>query len=576
MMLDLNKPPDEEDGGTLVHRTLDNEPFIGQTFSSLEEAYIFYQAYAIQHGYSVRRDRSDRRNNKSVHMRLTLKKSFDIFPEEWHVTKFIKDHNHELLSQEEMRFLPSNRIITPENEQEILLYKEAGLNVREIIRVMELKKNVKHGGLSFLDKDIHNLFTKVRRVLGGSDAMNLIEYMRSLKQNDAKFQYVYIVDEERRLENIFWCRPQSFDWYQKYGDVVVFDTTYKAYAIQHGYSVRRDRSNRRNNKSVRRDICCHRAGNPAKNKPIVNVYDMPCALFVGVNNHGRTVLFGSALLRNETLNTFRSESINAFIKRFVSSRTSLKDFVRQVDLAIEEIEKAEVRSKMLSKLRHSSLKTKSPLEEQAFEVLTPFAFKKFQEEFERASRYLVVHNDGDEFIITYFDGDNKTHKVFWDGNIIMCSCKNFEFWAILCRHIFRVFLHKDCFKIPLVYFPLRWCSDNLQRSAKDNEISMDETSKNHEDILLDDMEDAKNDILCPPKSIPKGRPRKGREKGGKETAAKGQNRCSLCKQRGHTRPTCPEKDNILFMVDDATSASQKKKRCLPHNAGLNLIFNLKH
>nr|GEY50426.1 protein FAR1-related sequence 11 [Tanacetum cinerariifolium] len=57
-----------------------------------------------------------------------------------------------------------------------------------------------------------------------------------------------------------------------------------------------------------------------------------------------------------------------------------------VDLAIEEIEKSEAHNNMLSKLRHPSLKTKSPLEEQAFEVLTPFAFKKFQEEFERASR----------------------------------------------------------------------------------------------------------------------------------------------------------------------------------------------
>nr|GEY74380.1 protein FAR1-related sequence 11 [Tanacetum cinerariifolium] len=65
-MFDLNKPPDEEDGGTLVQPTLYNEPFIGQTFSSLKEAHIFYQVYAIQHGYSVRRDRSDKRNNKSV------------------------------------------------------------------------------------------------------------------------------------------------------------------------------------------------------------------------------------------------------------------------------------------------------------------------------------------------------------------------------------------------------------------------------------------------------------------------------------------------------------------------------
>ncbi|PWA34449.1 protein FAR1-RELATED SEQUENCE 11 [Artemisia annua] len=144
--------------------------------------------------------------------------------------------------------------------------------------------------------------------------------------------------------------------YEKYGDMVVFDTTYK-----------------------------------------VNAYDMPCALFVGTNNHGKTVLFGSVLLRNETVHncrwlseswcgdfctlyrmtsieefehnwssvvakynlqnnnhvrlykirkawapaylrnhffggmtsTSRSESINAFIKRFVSADTSLKDFVKQ-------------------------------------------------------------------------------------------------------------------------------------------------------------------------------------------------------------------------------------------------------
>nr|GEV26437.1 protein FAR1-related sequence 11 [Tanacetum cinerariifolium] len=177
----------------------------------------------------------------------------------------------------------------------------------------------------------------------------------------------------------------------------------------------------------------------------------------------------------------------------------------EVDLAIEEIEKAEVHNKILSKLIHPSLKGKSPLEEQAVEVLTPYAFKRFQEEFKRASRYLVVHN-----------------------------------------------------------------------SAKDNEISMDETSINHEDILLDEMPDAENDILCPPKSIPKGRARKRRKKGEKETTTKWQNKCSLCKQRGHTRPKYPEKDNTLFMVDDATSTSQKKKRCLPHNAWLNPVFNLKY
>ncbi|GJU63792.1 protein FAR1-related sequence 11 [Tanacetum coccineum] len=178
--LDLNKPPNEEDDDNaidkLLDETLDNEPFIDQTFSTFEEAYIFYKNYARQHDFSVRKDRSDLRNNQvrrrdimchrvgkkplkvtdpskdqrnresqkcecNAHIRVTWKQGFDIFPAEWHVTTFIKDHNHDFLSPKEMPFLPINRIITPEDEYQILLYKEAGLNVRLIIRVMELKSS---------------------------------------------------------------------------------------------------------------------------------------------------------------------------------------------------------------------------------------------------------------------------------------------------------------------------------------------------------------------------------------------------------------------------------------------------
>ncbi|GJU65715.1 protein FAR1-related sequence 11 [Tanacetum coccineum] len=42
-----------------------------------------------------------------------------------------------------------------------------------------------------------------------------------------------------------------------------------------------------------------------------------------------------------------SKSINAFIERFVSSYSSLKDFVKQVDLALAEIENGETHDKMI-------------------------------------------------------------------------------------------------------------------------------------------------------------------------------------------------------------------------------------
>ena len=108
-----------------------------------------------------------------AHLRITLRKSFDIFPREWHVTKFVIDHNHELLSPSEVRFLPTNQVITKEDKDRILLLKKGGLSVRQIIRVMEFEKGVKHGDLPFFKRDIHNVFVKMRLMHAMNDAMGL-------------------------------------------------------------------------------------------------------------------------------------------------------------------------------------------------------------------------------------------------------------------------------------------------------------------------------------------------------------------------------------------------------------------
>ena len=104
----------------------------------------------------------------------------------------------------------------------------------------------------------------MRRKNAKNDVMDLLQFCKVTKEENSRFQYAFITDEENRLEHIFWSPTHFFDWYQKYGDVVVFYTTYK-----------------------------------------VNVYDMPFDIFVVVNNHGKKILFGCALLRNETTSTFQ-------------------------------------------------------------------------------------------------------------------------------------------------------------------------------------------------------------------------------------------------------------------------------
>ncbi|XP_021774241.1 protein FAR1-RELATED SEQUENCE 11-like [Chenopodium quinoa] len=493
---------------------------------------------------------------------------------------------------------------------------------------MELQKNVKHGELSFLEKDVRNLFSRVKRELDMDDIKNLFEHMKLAKQESPLFQYAYTIDNENKLENLFWCRAQSFDCYQKYGDVVVFDTTYK-----------------------------------------VNSYNMPCGIFVGIDNHGKTILFGCALLRNETTSTFKwlMKTFVTIMKKvpktiltdqdpWMSEATTIEmpstkhsfciwhitskfscwfaallrddyqtwcgDFYKlykmtnpeefeqhwplmvakynmednkhiqglyeirgfrapaylrdsffwrddnyrkigkykrvyqAVDIGVEEIIQGHAHLSLNALIKPTSLKTKSPLEEQVFGVFTPFAFKKFQDELTRATLYSIIHVEGHEFTVRYYEGDDKiSHRVFWDGkNTAMCSCKIFEFWGILCRHILRVLFHKDCFKIPLSYLPLRWCCDALQDTTSTQEDALQANISTQEVVqeemfsveeLTPTINASMGDVLCPPQSKTKGRPKKKREKGGKEVAKKKTKSCSICKQPGHTKPTCPYKENIL-------------------------------
>ncbi|CAL8162721.1 unnamed protein product [Prunus armeniaca] len=70
--------------------------------------------------------------------------------------------------------------------------------------------------------------------------------------------------EENILANLFWRDSQSLHNYRYFGDVLIFDSTYK-----------------------------------------INVYDKPLVVFVGVNNHHETTIFGCAFLVDETADTYR-------------------------------------------------------------------------------------------------------------------------------------------------------------------------------------------------------------------------------------------------------------------------------
>jgi len=123
-------------------------------------------------------------------------------------------------------------------------------------------------------KDVHNfVYTEKSKLIEAGDAQPLVNNLRNRQAHDAMFYYSVQLDQELRLMNVFWRDGESKVDYDCFGDVVVFDTTYRT-----------------------------------------NKYDLICAPFVGVNHHWQNVMFGCALLLDES-----STSFNWLFKVFLES-----------------------------------------------------------------------------------------------------------------------------------------------------------------------------------------------------------------------------------------------------------------
>ena len=113
-----------------------------------------------------------------------------------------------------------------------------------------------HGNLPWLAKDARNYLDKLRRLeLKEGDAEAMLSYFKKMQQDNESFFYVMDLDIDNRVRNVFWADARSRAAFTEFGDVVTFDTTY-----------------------------------------LVNKYDMPFAPFVGVNQHGQSVLLGCGLI----------------------------------------------------------------------------------------------------------------------------------------------------------------------------------------------------------------------------------------------------------------------------------------
>ncbi|XP_061367358.1 protein FAR1-RELATED SEQUENCE 9 [Gastrolobium bilobum] len=101
-----------------------------------------------------------------------------------------------------------------------------------------------------------------QRTLGGG-SHHVLDYLKRMQAEIPAFFYAVQGDNDHSGGNIFWVDTTSRMNYSYFGDAVILDTTYRA-----------------------------------------NRYRVPFAAFTGFNHHGQPVLFGCALILNESESSF--------------------------------------------------------------------------------------------------------------------------------------------------------------------------------------------------------------------------------------------------------------------------------
>ncbi|KAL1358365.1 hypothetical protein HN51_003652 [Arachis hypogaea] len=201
-----------------------------------------------------------------------------------------------------------------------------------------------------------------------------------------------------------------------------------------------------------------------------------------VNLYSSRSLWALPFLRSHFLagmtTTGQSKSINAFIQRFLSAQTRLAHFVEQVAVAVDFKDQTGEQQTMQQNLQNICLKTGAPMESHAATVLTPFAFSKLQEQLVLAAHYASFPIE-DGFLVRHHTKAEGGRKVYWSPQegIISCSCHQFEFSGILCRHSLRVLSTGNCFQIPDRYLPIRWRRISIPSSKLAQSAPNDHTER---------------------------------------------------------------------------------------------------
>ncbi|KAH6770240.1 hypothetical protein C2S52_015043 [Perilla frutescens var. hirtella] len=267
------------------------QPFVSQSFKTLQDGIDFYKKYAEACGFDIRLGSTKRWKDGSITWKYVYynregdKHTEDDFvmvgsvkkrcrisnrvgcrarivfkhsaTDSYVVKLFEHRHSHPLVSDQFKKYLKVNRNLSFVHQNFVMNCSRAGIGAMRCYRVF--KEFVgSYSSVGCTGVDFKNLSRDLRAYVEGVDAQIILDKLFRRREACPGFFFYYFVDKDDRLRRIFWADPISRRNYHVFGDVVSFDATY----------------------STKR-------------------YQMIFAPFSGKDNHGKIVTFGAGLVSGE-------------------------------------------------------------------------------------------------------------------------------------------------------------------------------------------------------------------------------------------------------------------------------------
>jgi len=195
--------------------------------------------------------------------------------------------------------------------------------------------------------------------------------------------------------------------------------------------------------------------------------------------------------------TQRSEGMNAFFDKYLTSRTTLKQFVQQYELALRHKYEKEAQSDFDCQHKAPQLISKYPFERQLSELYTVGVFKKVQLEIgkmmycdikDEFNEDDTLHFNVTEHVLTHILPLSKRFTVQIRDEKWVCDCRMFDHVGILCCHVYVVIARiRPNALLPESYIVHRWRKD-IRRSygvkfPLQSGISGNDALRRHDDIM---------------------------------------------------------------------------------------------